>query len=333
MITGNFPHTRLRRSRQAPWIRNLTAETTLTPNDLIWPIFVRSPDSPAKIEAMPGVLRYAIEELPRIIEEISRYQIPAVALFPYTPHEKRSPEGIEALNPDNLICQAIRKFKQENAAIGVLTDVALDPYTDHGHDGVIFHQDIDNDKTIEILCQQALNQAQAGADAVAPSDMMDGRIQLIRQHLDAHGFQKTLIISYAAKYASGFYGPFRQAVGVEKLLGPLDKKTYQMNPSNTDEALREVAMDIQEGADAVIIKPGLPYLDIIQRTQEKFSIPIFAYQVSGEYAMIQAAAQNGWIDGARVMQESLLCLKRAGASAILTYAALEMAKTLTSTLS
>lgn len=327
MIIGNFPQTRLRRTRQASWIRNLTAENTLTVNDLIWPIFVRSPDSPAKIDAMPGVVRYTIEELPRVIDQISHYQLPAVALFPYTPINKRSPEGTEALNPDNLICQAIRKFKQENPEIGVITDVALDPYTNHGHDGVILNNDIDNDKTINILCQQALNQAQAGADAVAPSDMMDGRIQLIRQHLDFQGFSKTLIISYAAKYASGFYGPFRQAVGVEKLTGPADKKTYQMNPANADEALREIAMDIQEGADAVIVKPGLPYLDIIHQAQQHFSIPVFAYQVSGEYAMIQAATQNGWIDGERVMQESLLCLKRAGASAILTYAALEIAKT------
>lgn len=328
MIVGKFPLTRMRRLRQGPWIRQLVAETQLSVQDLILPIFIREKESPALIEAMPGVFRYTIDELHALIDQVSSLQIPAIALFPYTPQEKRSPTGQEALNPDNLVCQALRKIKELNPELGLITDVALDPYTDHGHDGIIRNNQVDNDLTIEILAKQALNQVQAGAHAVAPSDMMDGRIGLIRQFLDQNGFNQTMIIAYAAKYASGFYGPFRQAVGVEKLIGPKDKKTYQLNPANREEALKEVALDIQEGADVVIVKPGLPYLDIIHAVKNQLNVPVFAYQVSGEYAMVKAANQLGWIDGPRVMMESLLSLKRAGSSAILTYAALEVAQLL-----
>jgi porphobilinogen synthase len=328
VITGQFPKTRLRRLRQAPWIRNLVAESSLSTNDLILPIFIRYPDSPAIIDAMPGILRYTIDELPPVIDQIGKLGIPSIALFPFTPSEKRAFDGREATNPDNLICQAIRKIKQLNPTLGIITDIALDPYTDHGHDGIIKKDMIDNDLTIELLCNQALIQTQAGADALAPSDMMDGRIQAIRQHLDQHGYSQTLLIAYAAKYASHFYGPFRQAVGVEKLSILSDKYTYQLNPTNSDEAIRETSMDIQEGTDAVIIKPGLPYLDIIHRVKAELNIPVFAYQVSGEYAMIKAASDKGWLDGNKTMVESLICLKRAGASAILTYAALEVAQLL-----
>ncbi len=328
VIIGNYPSTRLRRLRQAPWIRQLVAETHLSVQDLILPIFVRNPSAPAHIEAMPGVVRYTLDELAPLIDQVSHLGIPSIALFPYTPHDRRTSIAQEALNPDNLVCQALRKIKQLNPEIGLITDVALDPYTDHGHDGLVHNGTVDNDSTLEILAEQALNQAQAGADAVAPSDMMDGRIQTIRAHLDRHGFSHTLIIAYAAKYASSFYGPFRQAVGVEKLSGPKDKKTYQLNPANSDEALRETVLDIQEGADVVIVKPGLPYLDIIQRIKTQLNTTIFAYQVSGEYAMVKAAGQMGWIDGQRVMMESLISLKRAGASAILTYGAIEAAQLL-----
>lgn len=328
MIIGNYPTTRPRRLRQAPWIRNLVSETKLSTSDLILPLFIRENDGAKEILAMPGIQRYAIDELPKLMDEVSSLGIPMVALFPYTTAEKRTPHGDEALNPNNLICQAIKIIKGHNPDIGVMTDVALDPYTDHAHDGILKNGCVDNELSIEILAQQALNQVQAGADAIAPSDMMDGRIGVIRDYLDSHGYTHPLIIAYAAKYASSFYGPFRQAVGVETLLGPKDKKTYQMDSANGEEAIKEAALDIQEGADVVIVKPGLPYLDIIHRIKSQLNIPIFAYQVSGEYAMVKAASQNGWVDGEKVMMESLIALKRAGSSAILTYAALEAAKLL-----
>lgn len=328
MILGTYPTTRLRRIRQSAWVRDLCSENDLTPSDLIWPIFVREPETSPIIPSMPGVERLTIDDLVDAVSQAADVGIPAVALFPTTPQELRSPDGSEALNPDNLVCRAVRAIKSLNLNIGVITDVALDPYTDHGHDGVIINGYLDNDATIEILEQQAFVQAEAGADALAPSDMMDGRIGAIREYLDEHGHKNRLLISYGVKYASSFYGPFRQAVGVQQLGGLMDKKTYQMNPANSDEAMREIGQDIQEGADMVIIKPGMPYLDIIQRAASLYNIPLLAYQVSGEYAMIQAAAQNGWIDGERAALESLIAFKRAGAKGILTYFALDVAKEL-----
>ena len=324
-FSGQFPNTRLRRLRQSPWVRDLVAESSLTLKDLILPIFIRTAETAAHITSLPGVQRYALEELPALIDQINTAGITAIALFPVTPPSLKTPEGKEALNPDNLVCQAIRLIKSLNPNLGIITDVALDPYTDHGHDGLIVNHQVDNDQTIDMLCQQALNQAQAGANAIAPSDMMDGRIGVIRRFLDSHGFNQTLIISYAIKYASAFYGPFRHAIGVSTLKGLPDKKTYQLNPANANEALREVALDIQEGADMLIVKPGLPYLDVVYRVAHTFQMPTLAYQVSGEYASIMAAGQNGWIDTDQAFLESLLAFKRAGACGILTYCALRMA--------
>ena len=328
MTIGRYPTTRLRRNRQASWVRDLCSENDLTPSDLIWPIFVREAETSPTIASMPGVERLTLDELVEAAQQAADLGIPAIALFPTTPTHLRSHDGAEALNPDNLICRAVRAIKSMDLNLGVITDVALDPYTDHGHDGIIIDGCVDNDATIGILEQQAFVQAQAGADALAPSDMMDGRIGAIREYLDDHGHQDKMIVSYAVKYASGFYGPFRTAVGVDTLSGLKDKKTYQMNPANSDEAMREIAQDIQEGADMIIIKPGMPYLDIIQRATTQFNIPTLAYQVSGEYAMIKAAAQNGWLDEDRVVLESLIAFKRAGAQGILTYFALDVAKKL-----
>ncbi len=328
MIIGRYPATRLRRNRQASWVRDLCSENDLTPSDLIWPVFVREEETSPVIASMPGVERLTIDELVESAQQAADLGIPAIALFPTTPPHLRSHDGAEALNPDNLICRAVRAIKSVDLNLGVITDVALDPYTDHGHDGIILDGQIDNEATIDILQQQAYVQAQAGADALAPSDMMDGRIASIRDYLNDHGHHNKLIISYAVKYASGFYGPFRTAVGVGALGGLKDKKTYQMNPANSDEAMREIAQDIQEGADMIIIKPGMPYLDVIQRATTQFNIPTLAYQVSGEYAMIKAAAQNGWLDEDRVVLESLIAFKRAGAQGILTYFAFDIAKKL-----
>ena len=328
MAWGTYPNTRLRRLRQAAWVRDLCAENDLTPSDLIWPIFIRDEGTSPLISSMPGVNRLTLEELIEAAQQAADVGIPAIALFPTTPAHLRSPDGSEALNPDNLICQAVRTIKSLNLNIGIITDVALDPYTDHGHDGIIINGVLDNDATIEILEQQAYIQAQAGADALAPSDMMDGRIAAIRDYLDDQGCQDRLLISYAAKYASSFYGPFRQAVGISALGNLKDKKTYQLNPANSDEAMREIAQDIQEGADMIIVKPGMPYLDIIQRASTEFNIPALAYQISGEYAMLRAAIQNGWLDGDRVILESLIGFKRAGAKGILTYFAFDIAKKL-----
>lgn len=327
-IYGQFPTTRFRRLRQAPWIRDLVAETTLTVKDLVWPLFIRDPKTQRDVAAMPGVCRYTVEELVPVVRQAVELGIPAIALFPVTPLSLKTLDGKEALNPDNLVCQALRHIKSHFPHMGIFTDVALDPYTTHGHDGVLVNDDIANDATVEILCQQALVQAEAGSDVLAPSDMMDGRIKAIRKALDDHGFTHKSILSYSAKYASSFYGPFREAVGAQSLAGKSDKRTYQMNPANREEAVRETALDIEEGADMVMIKPGLPYLDIINVIKETFQMPTFAYHVSGEYAMIKAAAQNGWLNGPQAMMESLVALKRAGSDGIFTYAALEISQVL-----
>lgn len=330
---GQFPHTRLRRLRTHNWLREMVQETRLHPSDLILPLFIRTPEGPAEIPSMPGTCRWTIAELPRIIEQIVEAGIPAVDLFPLTPHDLKTNDGMEAFNPENLICQAIRAIKKITPDLGVITDVALDPYTSHGHDGVWDGHTVNNDLTLEQLAKQALVQAEAGADIIAPSDMMDGRVATIRKALDDHNFQDRAIMSYSAKYASAFYGPFRDAVGAVKLPGqggrPVgDKKTYQMDPANIDEAIREVGQDLHEGADMVMVKPGLPYLDVIYRVRQTFGVPTFAYQVSAEYSMIKAAGLNGWINEQAVMEESLVALKRAGAIGILTYDALNVAKRL-----
>lgn len=328
---GQFPSTRLRRLRTQPWLRDMVQETRLHPSDLILPLFIRNPEGPAEISSMPGVRRWTIEELPQIIEQAADLGIPAVDLFPLTPQELKTPDGREAFNSNNLICQGIRAIKKLAPNLGVITDVALDPYTSHGHDGVWDGQTVHNDLSIEQLVKQSLIQAEAGADIIAPSDMMDGRVGAIRKALDANNFQDVGIMSYAAKYASSFYGPFREAVGAVKLPGqngrPVgDKKTYQMNAANVEEALREVAQDLEEGADTIMIKPGLPYLDIITHVRQAFAVPTFAYQVSGEYSMIKAAGMQGWVNEQAVMEETLISLKRAGATGIFTYAALDIAR-------
>jgi len=315
-----FPATRLRRLRQAGWIRSLTAENVLTPADLIWSMVVHDGDTPRiPVSAMPGMERLNVKEAAAAAKRAAALGIPAIAIFPHINPDRKDEDGSESLNPDGLVPTVIKAMKDAAPEVGVICDVALDPFTSHGHDGLIDEAGyVLNDETTAVLLEQALVQAEAGADVVAPSDMMDGRIGAIRSALEESGFTNTMILSYAAKYASGFYGPYREAIGsATALIG--DKKTYQQDPANTDEALREVAMDLQEGADMVMVKPGLPYLDIVRRVSETFSVPTFAFQVSGEYAMIQAAAQNGWIDGDRVMLESLLSFKRAGASGIITY--------------
>ncbi|HOO81360.1 MAG TPA: porphobilinogen synthase [Alphaproteobacteria bacterium] len=325
---GAYPQTRMRRLRSQGWLRDMVCETRLSANDLIWPLFIiEGEDSAQTITAMPGVQRLTIDRALQAVKDAAALGIPAIALFPATPPEKKTPGGEESTNPFNLICRAVQAIKKECPNIGIITDVALDPYTTHGHDGLLEDGKILNDASVEILCKQALNQARAGADIIAPSDMMDGRIGAIREALDSEDFEDVAILSYAAKYASCFYGPFRDAVGSSGALKG-DKKTYQMNPANTDEALREVALDLQEGADMVMVKPGLPYLDIIQRVKSTFSAPTFAYQVSGEYAMLKAAAQSGAFDYKSALMESLLAFKRAGCDGILTYGALDAAKEL-----
>ena len=319
---------RLRRNRKAEWTRKLVREHVLTTGDLIWPIFiVEGTNKREPISSMPLVERLSVDEAVRAAGEAAELGIPAIALFPHTDPSLRDARGSEALNPQNLVCRACAAIKKEIPDIGLITDIALDPYTSHGHDGIMRGEEILNDETVAILVQQALNQARAGADIIAPSDMMDGRVGAIRAALDAEGFEMVQIMAYAAKYASAFYGPFRDAIGTNAtLIG--DKRTYQMDPANSDEALREVAADIEEGADMVMVKPGLPYLDIIRRVKDNFPIPTFAYQVSGEYAMIMAAALNGWIDGDRAMLESLIAFKRAGADGVLTYFAPRVARKL-----
>jgi porphobilinogen synthase len=319
---------RPRRNRKADWSRRLVRENILTVDDLIWPLFLAEGASGRQpIGSMPGVDRLTIGEAVREAERAASLRIPAIALFPNTDPSLRDPRGSEALNTRNLVCRAVREIKRAVPGIGIITDVALDPYTSHGHDGVMDGDRVLNDESVSVLVGQALLQAEAGADIIAPSDMMDGRVGAIRAALDASGFHDVQIMAYAAKYASAFYGPFRDAVGTSATLVG-DKRTYQMDPGNSDEALREVALDLEEGADMVMVKPGLPYLDIVQRVKETFAVPTFAYQVSGEYAMIEAAAANGWIDGDKAMMESLLAFKRAGADGILTYFAPRVAEKL-----
>ncbi|MGJ4886574.1 porphobilinogen synthase [Bradyrhizobium sp. HKCCYLR20261] len=319
---------RPRRNRKAEWARRLVRENVLTTNDLIWPLFVVAGDRVrSTVVSMPGVERLSVDEIVRDAERAAKLDIPCIALFPYTDPSLRDEHGSEACNPDNLVCQAVKAIKKEFPEIGVLCDVALDPFTSHGHDGLIRDGRILNDETVAVLVRQALVQAEAGCDIIAPSDMMDGRVGAIRQALDQSGFLDVQIMAYAAKYASAFYGPFRDAIGSAKTLSG-DKRTYQMDSANTDEALREVELDIAEGADMVMVKPGMPYLDVVRRVKDTFSMPTFAYQVSGEYAMIAAAANNGWIDGDRAMMESLLAFKRAGADGVLTYFAPQAAERL-----
>ena len=326
-MIGPFPATRLRRLRQADWTRRLVAETRLSPADLIWPIFVKEGDgAPDPVASMPGVSRLSLDDTVRAAEEAAGLGIPLIALFPEVAEDRKTPDGQESGNPDNLVCRAVRRLKAEVPEVGIMCDVALDPFNSDGHDGIVRDGEVLNDETVEILVRQALVQAEAGADVIAPSDMMDGRIGAIRKALDAAGFQNTMIMSYTAKYASGFYGPFRDAIGSAGALGKGGKQTYQMNAANTDEALREVAQDVAEGADMLIVKPGMPYLDVLSRIKSTFTLPTFAYQVSGEYAMLQAAAGNGWLDLDKVMMESLMAFKRAGADGILTYFAPEAAK-------
>ncbi len=328
MMNRQFPSTRLRRNRFDDATRRLVAEQKLSVDDLIWPIFIRDGSGePTPIAAMPGVHRIGLDGLEGYVAEAARLKIPAIGLFPATPPGLKNAEGHEALNPDNLMCRAARILKAAYPQIVLVGDVALDPYTDHGHDGVLRDGYVANDESVKILTIQAVNQAQAGIDIIAPSDMMDGRIAAIRAGLDDAGLIHTRIMSYAAKYASAFYGPFRDAIGSGGALKG-DKKTYQMDPANAEEALHEVAMDLAEGADMVMVKPGMPYLDIIRRVKERFEVPVFAYQVSGEYSMIMAAVERGWMDHDRAMLESLLGFKRAGCSGVLTYFAVKAARLL-----
>lgn len=320
--------TRLRRNRKSEWARRLVRENLLTTDDLIWPLFVvEGKNTRTPVASMPGVDRLSVDQCVRDAERAMKLDIPCIALFPYTEPSLRDEQGSEALNENNLVCQSVRAIKKEFPDLGVLCDVALDPFTSHGHDGLIEDGRILNDETVAVLVRQALVQAQAGCDIIAPSDMMDGRVAAIREGLDRAGFLDVQIMAYAAKYASAFYGPFRDAIGSAKTLTG-DKRTYQMDSANSDEALREVELDIAEGADMVMVKPGMPYLDIVRRVKDAFGMPTFAYQVSGEYAMIAGAANNGWIDGERAMMESLLGFKRAGADGVLTYFAPKAAEKL-----
>jgi len=326
MITGKYPSLRLRRTRKYNWSRKLIQENNLSPNDLIYPIFlIEGKNRKQPIKSMPGVYRYSIDQLGMIINNIIKHKIPMVALFPSTPKNKKDKFGTEALNENNLVCRAIRFIKKRfKNNIGIMSDVALDPYTTHGHDGLLKNNYVINDETLGVLVKQSLLQAQMGCDVIAPSDMMDGRIGKIRKLLDKNKYKDVQILSYAVKYASNFYGPFRDAVGSKKSLKS-DKKNYQMDFSNSNEALREVALDIKEGADMVMVKPGMPYLDIIQKVKENFKIPVLAYQVSGEYSLIKNGIKNKLINEDAII-ESLMCFKRAGVSAIVTYFALEIAK-------
>jgi porphobilinogen synthase len=330
MIIGSFPTTRLRRNRSSAWLRDIIAEHHIGVNDLIWPLFViEGEDLEQPIASMPGIYRYSIDRLLKVIGQAYELGIKAFALFPSVDNCLRNDFAEEAYNPDNLICRTIGEIKSRYPDVGIICDIALDPYTNHGHDGILSPRgDVDNDATIEILCRQAIVQAEAGCDIVAPSDMMDGRVGAIRQELDDAGMQHVGILAYAAKYASAFYGPFRDAVGSSGSLRGKSKATYQMDYRNASEALREVALDIAEGADIVMVKPAMAYLDIIKQVKSSFNIPVFAYHVSGEYSMLKAAAENGWIDFNSSVFESLIACKRAGASAILTYAAVEVAKQL-----
>ncbi|MEY3457344.1 MAG: porphobilinogen synthase [Planctomycetota bacterium] len=323
---SGFPWTRMRRNRRTEWSRRLVREHELSVNDLIWPVFVvEGQCQRVPVSSMPGVERYSVDVL---VEEAARAEalgIPALAIFPVTPQGLKSEDGEEAWNPENLICRAMRAIRGAGLKLGLIADVALDPYTVHGQDGLVRGGYVVNDETLAALCRQAVNQAEAGCDVIAPSDMMDGRVRVIREALDGAGFPLVQIMAYSAKYASAFYGPFRDAVGSAGNLGRGDKKTYQMDPANGLEALREVELDLAEGADMVMVKPGMPYLDIVRRVKERFGVPTYAYQVSGEYAMISAAAMNGWLSRESAMLESLMCFRRAGADGVLTYFAVEVA--------
>ena len=326
-IFGSYPKTRLRRLRKSRWMRNLISETSISSNDLILPIFIRDGKNKVEIiKSMPGVKRYTIDKLPIILKQVKKFKIPMVALFPYTPNNKKDDLGSEALNSDNLVCRSIRLIKEKFPEIGVMCDVALDPYTSHGHDGVIFKKQVDNERTIKILVKQALLQAEMGCDVIAPSDMMDGRVGEIRKALDKNNFKDVSILSYAVKYASSFYGPFRDAVGTKSKLKS-DKKTYQMDYRNTLESFREVGLDIKEGADMVMVKPGIIYLDIINKIKKNFKIPVLAYQVSGEYSLMKNAIQKKILNEESII-ESIYSFKRAGACAIVTYFAIDIAKKL-----
>ncbi len=326
---GRFPTSRMRRRRSAHWIRRVAAENVLAPADLILPIFViDGVDRVEPVAAMPGVSRLTIDRAVAVARDAVRLGVPALALFPCSPDHVKTEDGREATNPDSLICRAARALRETSPDLGLIGDVALDPYTSHGQDGILRDGCIINDDTVAVLAEQARVQAQAGCCTVAPSDMMDGRIGAVRQCLDAAGLGETRVLAYSAKYASCYYGPFREAVGSAKALGAADKRTYQMDPANAHEALHEVAMDLEEGADLVMVKPALPYLDIVHRVKTTFGVPTLAYQVSGEYAQLKAAAAQGWLDGDKAMLEALLSIKRAGADAILTYAALEVAQQL-----
>ena len=326
MITGKYLSLRLRRTRKYNWSRRLTQENNLSSNDLIYPIFlVDGKNKKQEIKSMPGIYKYSLDQLGMIINNVIKHKIPMVALFPSTPNKKKNKFGTESLNEDNLVCKAIRFIKKRfKNSIGIMSDVALDPYTSHGHDGLLKKDYVINDETVDVLIKQALIQAQMGCDVIAPSDMMDGRVGKIRKYLDKNKYHDVQILSYAVKYASNFYGPFRDAVGSKSSLRS-DKKSYQMNYTNSNEALREVSLDIKEGADMIMVKPGLPYLDIIQKVKENFKIPVLAYQVSGEYSLIKNGIKNNLINEEAII-ESLMCFKRAGASAIVTYFALDIAK-------
>lgn len=326
---SEFPYIRMRRPRRFEWSRRLVCENQLTVNDLIWPVFVREEDNPQfEIPSMPGVRRLTIPELLEQSQKAAELGIPAIAIFPVTDPSLKTPGAEEAVNPDNLVCRAVRAVKEQNLNLGVICDVALDPYSSHGQDGLVIDGYVANDETLEVLCQQSIVQAEAGCDIIAPSDMMDGRVEAIREALDDTDLDHVQIMAYSAKYASAFYGPFRDAVGSSGNLGGGDKKTYQMDPANFAEAIREVELDIDEGADMVMVKPGMPYLDIVREVKSNFAVPTFVYQVSGEYAMLVAAANNGWLDRKGVVHESLLAFKRAGADGVLTYFAMEVAEQL-----
>ena len=326
-ILGGYPSLRLRRNRKSAWVRRLVEENNISVNDLILPIFVtEGKNKVQEIKTMPGIYRYSVDKLSNVINRASKANIPLIAIFPNTPKSKKDFYGSEALNENNLVCKAIRKIKKNNPKIGIMADVALDPYTSHGHDGIIKKKKVLNDETLEILSKQAVLQAQMGCDVIAPSDMMDGRIGVIRKALDKNNLKDVQLLSYSAKYASSFYGPFRNAIGSSQK-NKINKKTYQMDYRNSNEAIREVALDIKEGADFVMVKPGLPYLDVIKSIKDNFKIPVFVYQVSGEYSMIKNAIGKGLLDNESVI-ESLISFKRSGASAIVTYFALDIAKKL-----
>ncbi|MCP4330809.1 MAG: porphobilinogen synthase [Alphaproteobacteria bacterium] len=326
---GQYPQVRLRRNRRDAWTRRLVAENRLSVSDLIWPLFVHDgSEDEVPVASMPGVARLSIARAVKAAEHAAALGIPAIAVFPVIDPELKSPDGEEACDPNNLVCRAVRAIAERGLDLGIICDAALDPFTSHGHDGLIRGDYVVNDETVEVLCRQSLVQAAAGCTVIAPSDMMDGRVGAIRKALDENGYEAVRILAYSAKYASAFYGPFRDAVGSTLNLGGGDKRTYQMDPANGDEALREIALDLAEGADMVMVKPGMPYLDIIRRIKDTFAVPTLAYQVSGEYAMLRAAADNGWLDGERVVMESLIAFKRAGADAVLTYAAADVAERL-----